>query len=385
MDTETKDKIYVESWQVIPPQLKEHILDVFGRDTGFMVPKSMINLALGYRDPSIVDVYTGNHRLPESVELAVKTVAKFTMGEKAYTWLANSEQFAMGTISSAKDLIVVRSLVVPIMNTQSNVFQLVNVGIGTKQIMKGYREKFTEIDKLNANLKKIMGLRARVRLAATDKSKVAILNQQIQVLEDENNRFSVAPLVKAGAYKNISEGITELDAEMTKGKFGDWLESKVNKLPTGAQTVVKYGLLSKDTALYRGANKLTQYGDFIGKSILYDHLIDQGMDHDAAMKRVNEEFVNFSILPGRMRTGLESIGATWFLSFKLRSMKVALQMMRDNPVRSLAMVNVLGIDNGPITDNVISKIAEGTMPYSLGWDMLWDAPGMNPWVSLTSG
>lgn len=382
---QAKDKIYAESWGVIPPQLKEYILDVFGEDTGFMVRKDMINLSLGYRDPSITDVWSGNHRLPESVELVIKTVGKFTMGDKAYKWLANSESLTMNTISTAKDMIVIRSLVVPFMNTQSNVFQLVNRGVGTKQIMRGYKEKFAEIEKLNQNLKKIMGLQARVRLKGADKNQVAILKQQIQVLEDENERFSVSPLVKEGAYKNISEGITELDVSITDGKFGDWVESQLNRLPTGVQTVAKYGLLSKDTALYKGANKAVQYGDFVAKSIYYDDLRAKGLSHDAAMVKVNEEFINFSLLPGRVRTGLEAVGATWFLTFKIRSMKVALQMMRENPVRSLAAVGVFGLESGPVTDNVATKALEGTLPYSLGLDMLWDAPSINPWWTTING
>lgn len=378
------DPIYAESWKVIPPQLKDHILEVFGED-GFMVRKDMINVALGYRDPSIVDVWTGNHRLPEAVEVAVKAVAKMTMGDKGFKILANAETITMNTVSTAKDIIVVRSLVVPLLNTQSNVFQLVNLGIGTKAIMKGYRDKFVEIDKFNENLTKIMGLRAQIKLAANNKNRVMILNQQIQVLEDENKRFSIYPLIEAGAYKSISEGMTELDVSITDGKLADWVESKVNKLPAGVQTVVKYGLLSKDTAIYQGANKAVQYGDFIGKSILYDHLLSQGVKPDDAIARVNEEFVNYSILPGRMRTGLESIGATWFLTFKIRSMKTALNMIRNNPARSLVGIAGLGLDSGPITDNLGVKLVEGTLPYSLGWDMLWDAPGMNPWVEVWNG
>ena len=244
---------------------------------------------------------------------------------------------------------------------------------------------FVEIEKLNQNLKKIMGLQAQARLAATNKNKVAILEQQIQVLEDENERFSVSPLVKEGAYKSISEGMTELDVSITDGKFGDWVENQLDRLPTGVKTVAKYGLLSKDTALYKGANKAVQYGDFVAKSIYYDDLRAKGLSHDAAMVKVNEEFINFSLLPGRTRTYLESMGATWFLTFKIRSMQVALQMMRENPVRSLAAVGVFGLDSGPVTDNLATKALEGTLPYSLGLDMLWDAPSINPWWTAING
>lgn len=384
MDRETKDKVYKESWEVIPPNVKDEIRAVFGEE-GFMVRKDMINLALGYRDPTIVDVWNGTHRLPEGVSLAIQVAAKATMGKKALTRLSTVENATMATISTAKDLIVVRSLVVPFMNTQSNVFQLANRGVGTKDIARGFSEKFGEIDRLNSNLKKLHGLDIQIKLNQNDKNRVAILEQQRQVVLDENKRMGIYPLVQAGAYKSISEGITELDAQITEGRFGDWVESQMQKLPTGVQTVVKYGLLSKDTAIYKGANKAVQYGDFIAKSIYYDDLLRKGLKPEEAMVKVNEEFVNFSLLPGRQRQFLESMGATWFLTFKIRSMKVALQTIRENPIRSLTAVGVLGLESGPITDNLVGKVADGTISYSMGWDMLWDAPSINPWYTLAGG
>lgn len=375
-----KDKVYRDSWKVIPPQTKGHILRVFGEDGGFMVRRDMINVSLGYRDASIVDVWSGKTRLPEPMKVVIKAIAKLTMGDKAVTILGKAEELTMTTISSAKDLIVVRSLVVPYMNTQSNVFQLAGRGIAVKQILKGYQNKFAEIDQYNENVKKVIELEVRMQLAGLDTNRVSILKQQRKVIEDENARMSIAPLVKAGAYKNISEGITDLDVSLTSGRIGEWVESQLNRLPTGVQTIAKYGMLSKDTALYRGANKAVQYGDFIAKSIYYDFLrSQQGLTDAQAMVKVNEEFINFSLLPGRMRTYLESMGATWFLTFKIRAMKVAMAAIRDNPVRSL-MVAQTG--SGPVTDNLVAKVANGNIDYSIGLDMLFDAPSMNPFVTL---
>ena len=378
-DPNLEDPIYRDSWKVIPPQTKSYILEVFGEDGGFMVRRSMINLALGYRDPSITDVWSGKTRLPEGARDAIKAVSKLLMGDKAMTILGKAEEITQATVSQAKDLIVVRSLVVPYMNTQSNVLQLVNNGVPMKGIIKGYKSKFAEIDQYNENTKQIKALSARIQLAVNDPNRVAILEQQRQVLYDENARMSISPLVEAGLYKNISEGITELDVDLTKGRLADWIEAKVNKLPGGVKTIVKYGLISKDTALYRGANKAVQYGDFIGRSILFDHLVARGMSQKDALVQVNRAFVNFSLLPGRMRTGLESMGLTWFLTFKIQSMKVAAQMLRDNPVRSLLVAQA---DTGPVTDNLIPKVIEGDISYSLGLEMLFDSVTMNPWVDL---
>jgi len=60
-------------------------------------------------------------------------------------------------------------------------------------------------------------------------------------------------------------------------------------------------------------------------------------------------------------------------------MKVAMAAMRDNPLKSL-MVAQTG--SGPITDNLVPKVLDGSIDYSLGMEMLFDAPSMNPWVEL---
>lgn len=379
------DPVFADSWAVIPQATKNAIEDIYGEDGGFMVRKDMVNLALGYRDPSIMDVWTGKTRIPENMKLAIKVATTMLPGAKGMAMLSRAEETTMGVISQAKDLIVIRSLVVPFMNSQANVFQLSGRGVGLKQMVKAYPDKLAEIEQYNINVKKLIELDIRVKLAGNDKNRVSIIGQQMQVIHDDNARMSVAPLIEAGAYKNISEGITDMDVELTSGRMGDWIENQLNRLPGGVQTVAKYGMLSKDTAIYKGANKAVQYGDFIAKAIYYDHLISKGESHDGAMKKVNEEFVNFSILPGRTRSYLESMGATWFFTFKIRITKIAMQMMRENPVRSLIVANTLPDIGSPIGDNLAAVTADGSVGYSIGWDMLLGSPDLNPWVNMSDG
>lgn len=376
------DKVYQDTWRVVSPETKAVIEEIFGEENGFMVRKDMVSLALGYREASITDVWSGKTRMPDVVTDGVKAVSKKLMGDKAMSILSKGEEGYQGIVSTAKDIIVVRSLVVPAMNIQANLFQLWTRGVGTKAAIRGTRDKLAEIEQYNDNVKTIIELEARIQLAGTDKNRVSVLQQQRQTIWDQNARMSIAPLITEGQYKNISEGITDMDKEITSGRIGDWVEAQVNKLPKGAQTVTKYGMLSKDTAIYRGANKAVQYGDFIAKAIYYDHLTNDGATHDEAMEKVNEEFVNFSVLPGRSRSYLESMGATWFMTFKIRIMKVALSMMQNNPVRSLLLANMLPDVGSPIGDNLISKTAEGTIDYSIGSEMLFGAPDLNPWMNL---
>ncbi len=382
-DKDLKDKIYKDSWNMIPPGTKEYIKQKFDNDT-FMVRKDMINLSVGYRDPSIIDMWSGNTRLPETAQTGVKAITQAIIGDKGLKILSATEDGLQSTVSSAKDLIVVRSLIVPYMNIQANFVQLSTVGVGTKDIVKGSKHKLLEIEEYNKNLTKLIELDLRIQLSANDANKVSILEDKIQVINDYNSRMSIAPLIEAGAYKNISEGITEMDIQLTSGRFGEWVENTVNRLPAGVQIIAKYGLVSKDTALYKGANKAIQYGDFIAKSILYDHLTQREKNKpEEALKRVNEEFVNFSPPPGRLRSGIESYGGSWFMTFKIKITKIAMRILRENPLKALIVANTIGDLGSPVEDNLINVIAEDRLKYPLGWDMLLTAPELNPWVNAS--
>jgi hypothetical protein len=374
------DPIYAESWKLIPQSTKNYIESKF--EGSFMVPKSMVNLAVGYREPSITDMWTGKSRMPETLQKTVVAVTERAMGRNAMRWLSGGEEVFQGVVSTAKDVIVVRSLVVPVANFQANVVQLANAGIPLKQINKGYRAKLAEAEEYVNNRTKIEDLKQKERIARNANQK-RILQDKIQVLEDLEQRMTIAPLIRAGQFKQLSEGITDVDVELSSGRLGDYVEKMVDKLPESASNLAHVGLVSKSTKLYQVLNRATQYGDFIAKSIYYDHLIDQGLSDEVAQAMINEEFVNYSVLPGRVRSALESNGMTWFMNFKIRILKIAAKQMRDNPVRSLAL-NMATDVGGPIEDNLLTVIGEGRLDYSLGFDMLFGAPELNPWMNLIS-
>jgi hypothetical protein len=377
-DPDLKDEIYKETYRVIPIQTKNYIASQFGEQ--FWVRKDHINLALGYREASVVDMWSGKTRLPKSVQNTVTGVTTMFFGDKALKVVGSFETGAQQLISSAKDIIVVRSMVVPMMNLKANVIQLTTRGVPTKQVYKGFREKLAEVEKYNQNVKEKIELEARVRLAGVGSNRAKVLEQRIQSLDDLNARMSIAPLIEAGAYKNLSEGLTDLDVELTSGNLGDWVEQTAERiLPAKVNTVVQYGLVGKSTALYKGLNRAVQYGDFLAKAIYYDHLIAKGFDHDTAIAKMNEEFVNFSVLPGRTRSYLEGVGGTWFFAFKLRIAKIAMQHLRENPVRAFVTGGLT--EDSPIQDNIFSVIADDKLGYSMGYEMLFGAPELNPWVN----
>ena len=161
------------------------------------------------------------------------------------------------------------------------------------------------------------------------------LEAQIEALGSANEKLSIAPLLKAGEFSTISENLTEADVSIREGQWADYLEKSLDKLPGGVNTVAKNLLITKDTALFQGLNRMVQYGDFIAKAVLYDHLTQKkGMDSETALEEIMEEFVQYNRLPGRGRDFLESMGLLWFWNYKLRIMKIAVKMLRERITQS---------------------------------------------------
>ena len=127
------------------------------------------------------------------------------------------------------------------------------------------------------------------------------------------------------------------------------------------------------------------YGDFIAKAILYYDLLDKGVPPKTIRARIQEEFVNYDKLAGRTRDALENVGLLWFYNFKLRSIKIALNMIRNNPLYALTLG--LGVSQPlnigtALTDNAIGLAIRGDLGYSIGIEMGLHGYAMNPYHTL---
>ena len=114
-DEGMQDEVFGESWQMIPNETKAYIGEVFG-DAGFMVRRDMVNNALGYRMPSVKDVWDGASRLDPQIRKVIRSTTTLILGAKAMPWIVTAEKAWAAGISVAKNTIVVRSVIVPMSN-----------------------------------------------------------------------------------------------------------------------------------------------------------------------------------------------------------------------------------------------------------------------------
>lgn len=382
---DSTDPVIKDAWESLGKDIKDKAEAVFGEKDFFPVRKDLVEDVIGFRSASLVDPFTGVTRWNPAVTDAAYKVSRMIMGDKAFRNLKYADTGIRTAVSLVKTNIIVRSVVVTVGNTLSNISHLLMVGVPLSSMIKGFRTKKLELDTYIRNRETI--IRKTVELAALPETgaKANQIKAELRSLERENRRLSIWSLIEAGEFSTISEGLTEADQALIDGKFGEYIERLVDRMPDAAKMLTKNFFVTKDTELFKALNRSVQYGDFLAKAILQEHLEKKGTPQAEIQQRISEEFVNYNRQAGRGRDALESFGLLWFWSYKLRIMKVAWSAARRNPFSSL----LFGAGVGPALDvdtvfagSLAGNIADGSIGYSLGYEMGLNGLTANPFEAM---
>ena len=383
------DPVTADALKLMNSETRQKAESLFGEGE-LWVRRDMLNDALGYRAASVGDAWSGNSRWsPETLDTFKKAMLG-VFGNRAYKYTMGGENLVQNLVKEAKTLIVVKSVVVPAVNFLANLYQMVARGVPVKNIAKSIPQKTAEINQYLKSRLRQVDAEAELR-AATNPNQIRKLKAEIQSITDSHKRLSIWPLLEAGEFSSIADaGIGRDDILITEGKLHEYMDKLADKLPKSVRTAGRYALITKDTALFQGIQKTVEYSDFIAKAIIYDELTQRkGKTREEALGRVTEEFVNYDRLPGRFRGYMESVGLMWFYNFKIRSAKVAVSMIRNNPVHAaMAMLaptpTMFGNVGLPIQDNIFSIAAKGSLDYSWGFGQGLRAHNLNPWMNLVN-
>lgn len=383
------DPVTADALKLMNSETRQKAESLFGPGE-LWVRRDMLNDALGYRAASVGDAWSGNSRWsPETLDTFKKAMLG-VFGNRAYKYVMSGENLVQNLVKEAKTLIVVKSVVVPAVNFLANLYQMVARGVPVKNIAKSIPQKTAEINQYLKSRLRQVDAEAELR-AATNPNQIRKLKAEIQSISDSHKRLSIWPLLEAGEFSSIADaGIGRDDILITEGKLHEYMDKLADKLPKSVRNAGRYALITKDTALFQGIQKTVEYSDFIAKAIIYDELTQRkGKTREEALGRVTEEFINYDRLPGRFRGYMESVGLMWFYNFKIRSAKVAVSMIRNNPVHAAMVMlaptpTMFGNVGLPIQDNIFSIAAQGNLGYSFGFGQGLRAHTLNPWLNLTN-
>lgn len=382
------DPVYKESVSIFSTNFKE-MVQAMGSNSLY-ARRETVREVIGYRKASLTDSFTGRSRLPKEVQKSIKDITMFMFGKDAFNYIAYAENAVLEGVQLVKTVIAVKSIVVPIANILGNLIHLASVSVNMANALKRVPVFLAEVEQYHRNQKRIVDIEIEL---TTNPSQFVIkkLNAELRSIEASNKRMKIYPLIEAGELSGVNDA-GNLDGELpfvstTSGKFRQTVERWVDQTPEGVKVVGRQLFVAKNTALFKGLQKTVMYGDFIAKAILYYDLLDKGTPVTEVKARVQEEFVNYDKLAGRTRDTLESFGLLWFYNFKLRSMKTALNMLRNNPLYALTLG--LGVSEPfnmgtAFTDNALGLAIKGDLGYSIGVEMGLNGMGMNPYHALVN-
>lgn len=337
---------------------------------GLPIRKSEVDNIVGYNRIDIMNLYTGKSTLPNNVQQTIRDVlGAFGVNKDTLKYLKTAQDAWAGTVGYMKELILIRSIAVPIQNMVSNVIHLANWNIPLKQIRDRTRVGIAEAKKYTNNRIKLAELYVQMRDPSLSTNKRNILEAQVKHLSDALNNSPIHPLVEAGMFSNISSAAgyeqQGLDKDFTfrntfKQKLGieELMEDFDN---SGIGRAVNNILISEGSDTFAFMEKSLDYGDFVAKFVLYDHLTkDKGLKSKEALSITLEEFVNYSMNRGALFDYANAMGLTWFMSYATGIQKVIWKMARRQTRRTAAIYGL-----GKVTGFT-------TVPMGNPLDKSWD-------------
>ena len=392
--TNQQDKVLMNVWETLPYHTKVQLETVFAdgsKNPPIWIRRDQLNDAIGYHKASVSNFFTGDNRYQKSTNDNVAALSRQMFGKNAYKYLLTAEEGWQALISSAKDTIIVKSLVVALNNLASNQTQLYMITGNPIWNLRVQSQKHKELVSYLGYQQRIARLKAE-ELSTADPKAIARVNAEQTFLKNEMRKLSIYPLIEAGEMPTIAEGLSETEEFSMVGDFTEWAEKQMGKMPPVVGTIINNLAVSKETSLYKGLDRMVQYGDFVAKATMYEWLTTQDKAaktealelmkndktlkwadaiHTVALMEVNDEFVNYARLPGRWRTYGEDMGLLWFYNYKIRILKMGFRRIRKNPAAFLIgsqVGSVLGI--ATLWDTMPQNI---NFAYSTGIDPLMSA------------
>lgn len=371
-----------EIYELMPIEMKEAAKEIWPNGD-IKVRKDLLNNAFGYREPSVLNMWTGQTGYSKEFQKAFVSIAETFLGKNAAKYLRLGERGIMEFVKEMKDWIVVRSVIVSAANIVSNMVHLATVGVSPVTMAKDMSVAVLAAEEYRRN-EKLINEYSHYLAVGHNPKMADEYQRKISELKDSQARNPVADLIKAGLLPTIAEDLGQQDDYSLKDKLLTKMDEYTSAVPDSVKRVAKEVALSRDSHVYFLLNRSIQYGDFVAKYSLYKQLTtrkNNPMDKDSAIARVMDEFVNYDILPSRTRFYLDAMGLTWFLNYKIRIQKVILRTIRENPLRALFLMfsNSWESNLPNITD---ANLVTGSLNYNIGFGTALNGFTIHPLVEL---
>lgn len=392
----SEDPIIRKGIRRLSTRTKAMIHDQFGDH--FYLRADEVNTYLGFAEARMTDIWDGTFFLPGKAQEIVSTAMEAIFGIRSRYYLGRAEEVVNIVMGYARDTIVIRSGVVPLVNAVSNTILLsLQLGMPLGKIKKYYKEAVAYTIRYNELVERQREAEYKLDNATTEAERKKY-DQEVNDIVEEMQHLPIYRLVKEGEYSTITaEGADYEGSNVLKDKIDVTTEALINKLGKGsvAKKAVSEALMTKGSTSYQTMTEIVNMSDWIAKYTGYRYLTEgatkfssTAMEHDQAKNIVSTMFVDYDQPVGRLREWTNRMGLTWFWTYKTRMVASALMSFFYNPSRvllgTIATAAVPGglLGGTPFTENILYKLFSGSLEYSVLWGNLIHGLTMHPMALL---
>lgn len=358
------------AWALLPYETKADALKLFGSKDGFYVRRDSRTLNFGQRSYSLRNIWDKTAADRNLVEKAVHMVATRFFGNEAANKLVVANDFFVTLATIAKDFIVIKSFVVTLTNTLSNMLLNKVNGIGALEQIKAMTTAYTEAvayQKAEARLTQLNVLLASTSLTGPTRTRY---EEERVILQEDMRVNVVGEMIRAGALQSI-EDITK-DAEkglydlIPGAKTISDTYGKIVKSGSWGDILIRNGLIMQNSALYKQLRIAAQMSDFVSKYAYVQNRVNRKnnpLSMKQAIREASELFIEYNLPSGVFTQALNDIGLLMFTKYLIRVQKTILTTTINYPIRTLMMILMTDWLNVPSSimdsfmDNPLQRMA----------------------------
>ncbi|AUR87175.1 virion RNA polymerase [Vibrio phage 1.097.O._10N.286.49.B3] len=356
--SEESEGKHLEIWRRMPTEMQNEVIKAFGTPR-MMVRSDLVDQMFGYRKPSVIELFDKDPAARRYWEHLVVKILETVFPKETVQKVRKAENILQALVQETKDIIVVRSIVVPLFNVFSNTMFLMLQGINPVSAIKGQVEAYVAGNRLVADIRKHDQLTielSRKSNNATTRTRlqgeIAAVKRRIEINPtNASYQAGLMPSVvdDAAADVNVSNSLRG----QTQRKVSAAIDKKFGRMPALVPDAIKGVLGLPDSTAYLAMNNFVRNSDFIARHVVANHWAkQQAKEQGRAVtpEQMNEHyaeavelFVNFDAPTHRGTQYSNDIGIAWFTKYLFRVNRGVARTFLKNPVKvSLAM---LGMDS----------------------------------------
>ena len=262
------DKRGQEMWQVLPDEMKRELNQLFKGTqfvNGFPIRDEAVNLVLGFRKLSILDLPSGRGDGRKLIRGRTATFAART-AEKVWQEIMQLVRIKMAIINPT----------VVVGNLSSNFGILLAEGIPVRYIQAKTSEAIRSMRQYQKDIREIDDLKRKIGIGKAARQNVDRLVRRREQLKAAIFRNPVAELVQEGLFTSIVEDVQSQEGTYREFILTGALDKAKGPIPGGAVKLAKEVYMVPGSNTFNMAIAATQYGDFIGRYIKFKYATEVG-------------------------------------------------------------------------------------------------------------